>query len=414
MRKLIKSTLASWAATTLAAIPIIFPIGGSAARADTAPQLCVSSSQLYQTLTWTPPADTSRLTGYEIQWNHEYNEFVSISYQTVGLDQTSASVPVDFGLNFYTVFAETATGPDFGDVLGSAQWTVGRPPGPAYWNRAGPTAVGNGTITVFFTVPLPDGTKIGYSGYAGPVTEVISDGQTSQTFVGRYASDSATFTGLTNGQPYVFTGESSNACGSVPLQTSPPIVPGIAPEWTTDSPPLVSHPGNYSYRFQATGDPAPAYQLLNAPTWLHINKNGAMGGTIPFGTTSFSYTVVASNNVGIGGATSHVYAGPFTVTIQGHLTPRQRRAAPILRSEWRVRHPSHFVDRPISRRFARIPQVAPLVSLRPARQPPVAYHAARGLCEGVAARKSRRMRGVFRVSDDAVQALAWCYTFDFK
>ncbi len=82
--------------------------------------------------------------------------------------------------------------------------------------------------------------------------------------------------------------------------------------FTLDSPPTTATVGRtYSYAFAASGVPAPTYTLApGAPSWLSIDSTtGSLTGTPPVGTTSFTYSVVASN--GIGDPT----AGPFAVTV---------------------------------------------------------------------------------------------------
>jgi YVTN family beta-propeller protein len=85
-----------------------------------------------------------------------------------------------------------------------------------------------------------------------------------------------------------------------------------APSFILDSPPttdgaLVGQ-GSYGYTFAAAGSPAVTYALAGAPSWLTINSaTGAVTGTVPAGTSSFSYSVTASNAAGT------ATAGPFTV-----------------------------------------------------------------------------------------------------
>ena len=57
--------------------------------------------------------------------------------------------------------------------------------------------------------------------------------------------------------------------------------------------------------------PTPTYSLAPAaPSWLTLDSTtGALSGAPPAGTTSFSYSVIATNDVGI------VTAGPFTVAL---------------------------------------------------------------------------------------------------
>ena len=88
---------------------------------------------------------------------------------------------------------------------------------------------------------------------------------------------------------------------------------GSAPMFVTDSPPLNAMAGqSYSYTFHAEGSSPPSYALdAGAPGWLHINPDsGTVWGTVPYGVSSFSYSVTASN--GLGSAT----AGPYTVWVR--------------------------------------------------------------------------------------------------
>jgi len=85
-----------------------------------------------------------------------------------------------------------------------------------------------------------------------------------------------------------------------------------APAFAVASPPLTGTAGqSYSYTFTASGTPAPAYALASgAPSWLSVNAaTGTVSGTVPAGTTSFSYSVTATNPAGT------ATAGPFTVTV---------------------------------------------------------------------------------------------------
>ncbi|HEY2435076.1 MAG TPA: choice-of-anchor D domain-containing protein [Vicinamibacterales bacterium] len=85
-----------------------------------------------------------------------------------------------------------------------------------------------------------------------------------------------------------------------------------APQFTAAAPPLTATAGAaYSYTFAASGIPAPAFALSNAPAWLTLDATtGALTGTPPSGTTTFNYSVVASN-----GVTPDAVVGPFAVTV---------------------------------------------------------------------------------------------------
>jgi len=87
---------------------------------------------------------------------------------------------------------------------------------------------------------------------------------------------------------------------------------GVSPSFTSASPPGSASSGSsYRYTFAAAGNPAPTFALAGAPWWLAIDgATGDLSGTPPAGTTSFTYTVTASNSVG-----PTATAGPFTVTV---------------------------------------------------------------------------------------------------
>ena len=88
--------------------------------------------------------------------------------------------------------------------------------------------------------------------------------------------------------------------------------PSTAPAFTADTPPLTAAPGAlYSYKFVATGTPAPTYSLSTAVSWLSINSaTGLVSGTVPSTYTgTFLYSVKATNSV------NSATAGPFTVTV---------------------------------------------------------------------------------------------------
>lgn len=77
------------------------------------------------------------------------------------------------------------------------------------------------------------------------------------------------------------------------------ILVGTVPRFTAHSPSKTATAGKgYSYKFAASGHPAPAFVLISGPSWLHINgRTGQLSGTVPAGTKSFSYVVAAVNAV---------------------------------------------------------------------------------------------------------------------
>ncbi len=109
----------------------------------------------------------------------------------------------------------------------------------------------------------------------------------------------------------LFTGQTSGVTATL-LVLIP--APPAGPVFTTDSPPqTVPSGGVYAGDFGASGVPAPTYALApGAPAWLSIEPSfsGIVSGTPPSGTTSFTYSVIASNGVG-----PVATAGPFTVTV---------------------------------------------------------------------------------------------------
>jgi hypothetical protein len=85
-----------------------------------------------------------------------------------------------------------------------------------------------------------------------------------------------------------------------------------APAFTMDAPPTTVAAGQpYAASFAATGLPVPTFALApGAPFWLSLDSGtGALVGTPPTGTASFTYSVVAANDIG------STTAGPFTVAV---------------------------------------------------------------------------------------------------
>jgi uncharacterized repeat protein (TIGR01451 family) len=108
----------------------------------------------------------------------------------------------------------------------------------------------------------------------------------------------------------------ANQAGNASYAAAPQVTQAItvnqAPAFVVDSPPLTATAGQpYDYTFAASGTPAPAYALASgAPSWLSVDAStGEVTGTPPAGTTSFSYTVTATNVAG------EATAGPFAVTV---------------------------------------------------------------------------------------------------
>ena len=108
----------------------------------------------------------------------------------------------------------------------------------------------------------------------------------------------------------------ANQAGNAGFAVAPTVTATISvqqvPVFTADSPPTTAQSGQgYAYIFVADGLPAPTYSLApGAPSWLTVDATtGSVSGTPPTGTTTFAYSVIATNSVGSAGA------GPFTVPV---------------------------------------------------------------------------------------------------
>jgi uncharacterized repeat protein (TIGR01451 family) len=84
-----------------------------------------------------------------------------------------------------------------------------------------------------------------------------------------------------------------------------------APSFAPASPAVTVNAGSlYTASFTATGTPTPTLALASgAPSWLSIGADGTVAGTPPSGTTSFTFSLVASSPAG------DASVGPFTVTV---------------------------------------------------------------------------------------------------
>jgi hypothetical protein len=293
--------------------------GSNSARADGGPQDACAGD--VETLTWTPAADTSGFIGYHVEQWGGLVYYTLHSQFDVGLDQTSAPVTLIQGTNYLFVYASTSADPKAQLLVSSLSGSNvgGFGPMQMIWNLTG-SSVGDGTanVTYLWNGAFSGEQAVGFAPYS--TQETVSGAGQSYTFGfpilgGRVT---ATFNGLTDGQPYTFTGHTFNKCGDAGLSNSPTYIPGISPVWTADTPPATTHPGAYFHQFQASGKPAPTYQLVSAPSWLHLQPNGLVYGVIPHGTSSFTYSLTAYNGVGILPYSTNPYVpvGPFTVTVK--------------------------------------------------------------------------------------------------
>jgi PKD repeat protein len=111
-----------------------------------------------------------------------------------------------------------------------------------------------------------------------------------------------------------FTGVTSHA---VVVATAPPKSP---PVFTSASPPgSVTAGTRYHAGFAASGSPSPTFNLSGAPAWLSVSTStGAVSGVPPNGTTSFSYSVNATNAIA-----PSATVGPFVVTVDSRTSGQQ-------------------------------------------------------------------------------------------
>jgi hypothetical protein len=175
-------------------------------------------------------------------------------------------------------------------------------PGANYtlsWYMAGNTNCGQSikTMDVYW-----DGTLVD-----APTSNDTSDSSTSMGWVQLQLDVQAA--GASSVVEFADATPDQSQCGAALDNVSLTPASTAAPSFTEESPPLSTLAGStYSAIFFATG--APAYTLTGAPSWLSVTPFGAVTGTPPGGTTSFSYSVTASN------ADGQAQAGPYTVQVQ--------------------------------------------------------------------------------------------------
>jgi len=189
-----------------------------------------------------------------------------------------------------------------GSAPGSVTQTVTTTPGADYtltWYMAGNTNCGQAIKTMHV---LWNGTLVD-----SPTFDDSSDSNTSMGWVEVQLNVAATSASST--LEFADATPDASQCGStldsvslVPASIAPPV-------FTQENPALVALEGSpYSAVFFAAG--VPTYSLVGAPSWLSVTPYGAVTGTPPAGTGSFTYTVSASN------ADGSAQAGPFTVDVQ--------------------------------------------------------------------------------------------------
>lgn len=177
----------------------------------------------------------------------------------------------------------------------------------------------------------------GYEVELSPEAITLPDGVLASSIGATFGTPSVSFAVGQNGEVYTWgnnglgvigdgttTSRPTPAAVAIPdnpyigsVAAGPYVMLAIPGSSTVTQPPVfVSHASpllemlagsTYSAYFPATG--SPTYSLVDAPDWLTVTDNGAVVGTPPAGTTSFSYTVAADNTLG------QAEAGPFTVTV---------------------------------------------------------------------------------------------------
>ena len=167
------------------------------------------------------------------------------------------------------------------------------------------SAPGTSTVTVAYTTDngtaaSSTGCNYNYVGVSGTLT--FTPGQTTQ--VVRVDLLSCDLAGL-----WAFTFNLSSPTNAAIVQPSTTVtISSGPPVFQGASPPLHLLNGTtYNAVFHATD--APTYALVGAPGWLTISATGAVTGTPPSGTQTFSFGVSAT---AISGQST---AGPYTVTV---------------------------------------------------------------------------------------------------
>ena len=269
---------------------------------------------------------------------------------------TNATVVDTLNSGFTALFATSSEGGTTFSNLGTDQfeWSgidlaSGGTATFSLMGTAAPTLTSGSAFVDIASVVLPPGqvdTDVSMNGVDSdtviPVPQAISFTPPALGVVGQSATLSATGGG--SGNPVVFSVDAASGAGvcsttsidgtvldytqagtcvidatqagnasyaAAPTLTANIVVDQV-PAFTVDSPPTTATAGQaYTYAFVASGVPAPVLTLApGAPSWLTIDPTtGALSGTPPTGTTSFAYSVVATN--GAGNAT----AGPFAVMV---------------------------------------------------------------------------------------------------
>jgi large repetitive protein len=188
-----------------------------------------------------------------------------------------------------------------GSAAGSVTQTVATTPGAYYtlsWYMAGNTNCGQPVKTM----------DVSWNGAVvdSPTFDISGDSGSSMGFAQDQIVVAAT--GASSTVEFADSTPDGSQCGAVLDNVSLTAAQIATPSFLVDSPSLAALQGApYSAIFFASG--VPTYSLAaGAPSWLSISATGAVSGTPPVGTSSFTYSVSAAN------ADGSAVAGPFTVT----------------------------------------------------------------------------------------------------
>jgi hypothetical protein len=286
IRVLGRRTAGMAAATMLVAAVSLGMVAATApgALADTAPVFTADSPSLTATAgsvySYTfaasgSPAPTFALSGAP--------SWLSITAATGVL---SGTIPAGTTTFSYTVTATNSAG----SVPGSFTVAVSQPAAAPVFTADSPslTATAGSVYSYTFAASGSPAPTFALSGAPSWLSITAATGALSGTI----PAGTTTFS---------YTVTATNSAGNVSKSYTVAVSqPAVAPVFTADSPSLTATAGSaYSYTFAASGTPAPTFALSGAPSWLSVNAaTGALSGTIPAGTTSFSYTVTATNSAG--------------------------------------------------------------------------------------------------------------------